>query len=93
MQSLLYLPFALANALTARLNAGYVFSLFTFSSKTSLVFFVFNTGETSYPRVPLVDELWVLLGYCIFTGLLLKRKASYLAVDFSFFTIQLFCLF
>ncbi|EFH38435.1 hypothetical protein ARALYDRAFT_333426 [Arabidopsis lyrata subsp. lyrata] len=37
--SLLYLPFALANALTARLNAG----------------------------VPLVDELWVLLGYCIFT--------------------------
>jgi ethanolaminephosphotransferase len=38
-QSLLYLPFALANALTARLNDG----------------------------VPLVDEFWVLLGYCIFT--------------------------
>ncbi|AEE77037.1 aminoalcoholphosphotransferase [Arabidopsis thaliana] len=37
--SLLYLPFALANALTARLNDG----------------------------VPLVDEFWVLLGYCIFT--------------------------
>ncbi|WZY97677.1 hypothetical protein YC2023_070006 [Brassica napus] len=37
--SLVYLPFALANALTARLNDG----------------------------VPLVDELWVLLGYCIFT--------------------------
>ncbi|XP_023638197.1 choline/ethanolaminephosphotransferase 2 [Capsella rubella] len=37
--SLLYLPFALANALTARLNDG----------------------------VALVDEFWVLLGYCIFT--------------------------
>ncbi|KAL0692679.1 hypothetical protein Bca4012_059859 [Brassica carinata] len=37
--SLLYLPFALANALTARLNDG----------------------------APLVDEFWVLLGYCIFT--------------------------
>ncbi|KAF3609054.1 hypothetical protein DY000_02045189 [Brassica cretica] len=37
--SLVYLPFALANALTARLNDG----------------------------VPLVDELWVLRGYCIFT--------------------------
>ena len=37
--SLLYLPFALANALTARLNNG----------------------------VALVDEFWVLLGYCIFT--------------------------
>ncbi|XVF03086.1 hypothetical protein REPUB_Repub04eG0230200 [Reevesia pubescens] len=39
--SLLYLPLAIANALTARLNDG----------------------------VPLVDELWVLLGYCIFTGM------------------------
>uniref|UniRef100_A0A2P2LVJ4 Diacylglycerol Cholinephosphotransferase n=1 Tax=Rhizophora mucronata TaxID=61149 RepID=A0A2P2LVJ4_RHIMU len=38
--SLLYLPFAIANSLTARLNDG----------------------------VPLVDELWVLLGYCLFTG-------------------------
>ncbi|GLU04832.1 hypothetical protein SLE2022_219620 [Rubroshorea leprosula] len=37
--SLLYLPLAIANALTARLNDG----------------------------VPLVDEFWVLLGYCIFT--------------------------
>ncbi|XP_056845852.1 choline/ethanolaminephosphotransferase 2 isoform X1 [Raphanus sativus] len=37
--SLLYLPFALANALTARLNDG----------------------------APLVDEFWVLLGYCVFT--------------------------
>ncbi|EPS64258.1 hypothetical protein M569_10522, partial [Genlisea aurea] len=38
--SLVYLPFAIANALTAKLNDG----------------------------VPLVDELWVLLGYCIYTG-------------------------
>lgn len=38
--SLLYLPFAIANALTARLNDG----------------------------VPLVDESFVVLGYCIFTG-------------------------
>ncbi|OVA14339.1 CDP-alcohol phosphatidyltransferase [Macleaya cordata] len=39
--SLLYLPFAIANALTARLNDG----------------------------VPLVDEVWVVLGYFIFTGI------------------------
>ncbi|XP_022734982.1 choline/ethanolaminephosphotransferase 1-like isoform X2 [Durio zibethinus] len=38
--SLLYLPLAIANALTARLNDG----------------------------VPLVDDFWVLLGYCVFTA-------------------------
>ncbi|KAI7998770.1 Choline/ethanolaminephosphotransferase 1 [Camellia lanceoleosa] len=38
--SLFYLPFAIANALTARLNDG----------------------------VPLVDERWVLLLYCVYTG-------------------------
>ncbi|CAK7326464.1 unnamed protein product [Dovyalis caffra] len=38
--SLLYLPFAIANALAARLNDG----------------------------VALVDEFWVLLGYCVFTS-------------------------
>ncbi|KAK4780870.1 hypothetical protein SAY87_016976 [Trapa incisa] len=38
--SLLYLPLAIANLLTAKLNDG----------------------------VPLVDEFWVLLGYCVFTG-------------------------
>ncbi|XP_039044741.1 choline/ethanolaminephosphotransferase 1-like [Hibiscus syriacus] len=38
--SLLYLPLAVANALTARQNEG----------------------------VPLVDEFWVLLGYCVFTA-------------------------
>ncbi|CAN1127267.1 Choline/ethanolaminephosphotransferase 1 [Linum perenne] len=38
--SLLYIPLAVANALTAKLNDG----------------------------VPLVDEFWVLLGYCSFTG-------------------------
>ncbi|CAH8351537.1 unnamed protein product [Eruca vesicaria subsp. sativa] len=46
--SLLYLPFALANALTARLNDG----------------------------VPLVDEFWVLLGYCIFTTALYLHFAT-----------------
>lgn len=38
--SLLYLPFAIANVLTAKLNDG----------------------------IPLVDEFWVLLGYCIYTA-------------------------
>ncbi|GAY63730.1 hypothetical protein CUMW_227960 [Citrus unshiu] len=48
--SLLYLPFAVANALTAKLNDG---------------------------RDPLVDEFWVLLGYCIFTaGLYLHFATS-----------------
>ncbi|OAY47397.1 choline/ethanolaminephosphotransferase 1 [Manihot esculenta] len=47
--SLLYLPFAIANALTAKLNDG----------------------------VPLVDEFWVLLGYCLFTaGLYLHFATS-----------------
>ncbi|CAI0552711.1 unnamed protein product [Linum tenue] len=47
--SLLYLPLAIANALTAKLNDG----------------------------VPLVDELWVLLGYCSFTvGLYLHFATS-----------------
>ncbi|KAK3421774.1 choline/ethanolaminephosphotransferase 1 [Eucalyptus grandis] len=47
--SLLYLPFAIANVLTAKLNDG----------------------------VPLVDELWVLLGFCIFTvGLYLHFATS-----------------
>uniref|UniRef100_M4ECK9 Aminoalcoholphosphotransferase n=1 Tax=Brassica campestris TaxID=3711 RepID=M4ECK9_BRACM len=46
--SLLYLPFALANALTARLNDG----------------------------APLVDEFWVLLGYCIFTMALYLHFAT-----------------
>ncbi|OMO75502.1 CDP-alcohol phosphatidyltransferase [Corchorus capsularis] len=46
--SLLYLPLAIANALTARLNDG----------------------------VPLVDEFWVLLGYCVFTGSLYLHFAT-----------------
>ncbi|TYH23224.1 hypothetical protein ES288_A04G192300v1 [Gossypium darwinii] len=46
--SLLYLPLAIANALTARLNDG----------------------------VPLVDDFWVLLGYCIFTGSLYLHFAT-----------------
>ncbi|CAN1312743.1 Choline/ethanolaminephosphotransferase 1 [Linum perenne] len=47
--SLLYLPLAVANALTAKLNDG----------------------------VPLVDEVWVLLGYCSFTvGLYLHFATS-----------------
>uniref|UniRef100_A0A5B7A7U9 Putative choline/ethanolaminephosphotransferase 1 n=1 Tax=Davidia involucrata TaxID=16924 RepID=A0A5B7A7U9_DAVIN len=47
--SLLYLPFAIANALTTRLNDG----------------------------IPLVDERWVLLGYCLYTvGLYLHFATS-----------------
>ncbi|PKI53151.1 hypothetical protein CRG98_026456 [Punica granatum] len=47
--SLVYLPFAIANALTAKLNDG----------------------------VPLVDEFWVLLGFCIYTvGLYLHFATS-----------------
>ncbi|GLT91712.1 hypothetical protein SLE2022_095870 [Rubroshorea leprosula] len=46
--SLLYLPLAIANALTARLNDG----------------------------VPLVDEFWVLLGYCVFTASLYLHFAT-----------------
>ncbi|CAI9756126.1 unnamed protein product [Fraxinus pennsylvanica] len=46
--SLFYLPFAIANALTARLNDG----------------------------VPLVDEFWVLLGYCIYTASLYMHFAT-----------------
>ncbi|KAM7517867.1 hypothetical protein LguiB_016829 [Lonicera macranthoides] len=46
--SLLYLPFAIANALTARLNDG----------------------------LPLVDESWVLLGYCVYTGALYLHFAT-----------------
>ncbi|WRX15453.1 hypothetical protein QQP08_007940 [Theobroma cacao] len=47
-ESLLYLPLAIANALTARLNDG----------------------------VPLVDEVWVLLGYCVFTASLYLHFAT-----------------
>ncbi|XP_022881893.1 choline/ethanolaminephosphotransferase 1 isoform X2 [Olea europaea var. sylvestris] len=46
--SLFYLPFAIANALTARLNDG----------------------------VPLVDEFWVLLGYCAYTASLYMHFAT-----------------
>ncbi|KAJ8769411.1 hypothetical protein K2173_002731 [Erythroxylum novogranatense] len=47
--SLLPLPFAIANSLTARLNDG----------------------------IPLVDEIWVLLGYCLYTvGLYLHFATS-----------------
>ncbi|XP_048613997.1 choline/ethanolaminephosphotransferase 1 isoform X2 [Brassica napus] len=67
--SLVYLPFALANALTARLNDGYVsLSSLHSSAETSIGFFcLYKTGKLVSFRVPLVDELWVLLGYCIFT--------------------------
>ncbi|KAG6757835.1 hypothetical protein POTOM_038161 [Populus tomentosa] len=47
--SLLYLPFAIANALAARLNDG----------------------------VALVDEFWVLLGYCVFTSMFCFELACY----------------
>ncbi|KAK8547107.1 hypothetical protein V6N13_099849 [Hibiscus sabdariffa] len=46
--SILYLPLAIANALTARLNDG----------------------------IPFVDEFFVLLGYCLFTGLLYFHFAT-----------------
>ncbi|KAK1409700.1 hypothetical protein QVD17_36229 [Tagetes erecta] len=46
--SLLYLPLAIANALTARLNDG----------------------------VPLFDEKWVLLGFCIYTAVLYMHFAT-----------------
>jgi ethanolaminephosphotransferase len=46
--SLLYIPFAIANVLTAKLNDG----------------------------LPLVDECWVLLGYCIYTGGLYLHLAT-----------------
>ncbi|XP_031388740.1 choline/ethanolaminephosphotransferase 1-like [Punica granatum] len=46
--SLLYLPLAIANSLTAKLNDG----------------------------VPLVDEFWVLLGYCAFTVTLYLHFAT-----------------
>ncbi|XP_071926421.1 choline/ethanolaminephosphotransferase 1-like isoform X1 [Coffea arabica] len=46
--SLVYLPFAIANALTARLNDG----------------------------TPLVDEFWVLLGYCSYTLFLYLHFAT-----------------
>ncbi|KAL8121016.1 choline/ethanolaminephosphotransferase 1 [Apium graveolens] len=46
--SLLYLPFAIANTLTARLNDG----------------------------IPLVEENWVLLGYCVYTGALYLHFAT-----------------
>ncbi|KAI3452956.1 hypothetical protein Pfo_009619 [Paulownia fortunei] len=46
--SLFYLPFAIANVLTALLNDG----------------------------VPLVDEFWVLLGYCVYTVVLYLHFAT-----------------
>ncbi|XP_071734644.1 choline/ethanolaminephosphotransferase 1-like isoform X1 [Rutidosis leptorrhynchoides] len=46
--SLLYLPLAIANTLTARLNDG----------------------------VPLIDEKWVLLGFCIYTGMVYLQFAT-----------------
>nr|GLL43485.1 choline/ethanolaminephosphotransferase 1 isoform X1 [Ipomoea trifida] len=56
--SLLYLPFAIANTLTARINGG----------------------------IPLVDEFWVLLGYCVYSG---KRfgDETLLLTDFIDFRI------
>ncbi|OMO58091.1 CDP-alcohol phosphatidyltransferase [Corchorus olitorius] len=52
--SVLYLPLAIANALTARLNDGDINANCSFPS--------------SFTSVPLVDEFWVVLGYCLFTG-------------------------
>nr|GMD77181.1 choline/ethanolaminephosphotransferase 1 [Ipomoea batatas] len=46
--SLLYLPFAIANTLTARINGG----------------------------IPLVDEFWVLLGYCVYSVSLYMHFAT-----------------
>lgn len=83
MQSLVYLPFALANALTARLNAGYVllFLFYILLQKLTWVSFgLYKTDKLVSFRVPLVDELWVLLGYCVFTGLLLKQIKPYFAL-------------
>lgn len=72
-QSLLYLPFALANALTARLNDGYVF----FRVFLPIIFIWVIVFCLSFIcRVPLVDEFWVLLGYCIFTMSLYMHFAT-----------------
>ncbi|CAH9128873.1 unnamed protein product [Cuscuta epithymum] len=46
--SLLYLPFAIANALTARLNDG----------------------------IPLIDEIWILLGFCVYSVSLYMHFAT-----------------
>lgn len=77
MQSLVYLPFALANALTARLNAGYVLCpSLHFPAQSWLVFVLNKTEVLHLFRAPLVDEVWVLLGYCIFTASLYLHFAT-----------------
>ncbi|XP_042488225.1 choline/ethanolaminephosphotransferase 1 [Macadamia integrifolia] len=53
--ALLYLPLAIANALTARLNDG----------------------------VPIVDESWVVLGYCMFTATLYLHFATSVIHDIT----------
>lgn len=82
VQSLLYLPFAIANALTARLNDGYVIFDITISAVLVEMLFsclwwswCFLSLElplfTFYCSVPLVDDSLVLLGYCAFTGMII----------------------
>ncbi|KAK3043556.1 hypothetical protein RJ639_002135, partial [Escallonia herrerae] len=54
--SLLYLPLAIANALTARLNDG----------------------------IPLVDESWVVLGYCVYNGMEAYQIATFIGTLSTF---------
>ncbi|KAE9454497.1 hypothetical protein C3L33_13601, partial [Rhododendron williamsianum] len=90
--SLLFLPFGIANALTARLNDGYVFIFISmamvliYEARIGIVVQLYkdehwhavevvsncslSTCESLCfsGRVPLVDERWVLLLYCAYTG-------------------------
>lgn len=70
MQSLLFLPLAIANALTARLNDGYVVMDCTVCKRWNVISFIL-TIKFANPcgREPLVDESLVVLGYCLFTGM------------------------
>lgn len=77
LQSLLYLPLAIANALTAKLNGGYAITFGCFFSIALVkryywrMPFNVNMLTRNYVlgcRSPLFDEHLVLLGYCAFTG-------------------------
>ena len=65
----------------------FLYSSLHSSAETSIGFFcLYKTGKLVSFRVPLVDELWVLLGYCIFTGLLLKQIKPLLSSSSLFFS-------
>ncbi|XP_072980375.1 choline/ethanolaminephosphotransferase 1-like isoform X3 [Typha angustifolia] len=75
--SLAYLPFAVANALTAELNDGYFSVCYKFFWLLYFPCVIFCLSWLAGCRAPLVDEQLVLLLFCLYTvGLYLHFATS-----------------